>query len=73
MVLHRAFIPYDQVDLIDVLGKLSFRPMEPVEFSSMSIGICSVECAVCPPGSSKDAMPEDTTHKTILPSLRSRG
>ena len=40
--------------------------MSQVDVSSSSQGILNLECAVRPPGRSKEATPEDATVKTIL-------
>ena len=41
-----------------------------MEVSCKVIGMEKVEWAVRPPGRRREAMPEDATHKTILPSAR---
>ncbi|CAK9276115.1 unnamed protein product [Sphagnum jensenii] len=43
-----------------------------VDSSCRSIGILNLEWAVLPPGSNKDAIPDEATASTILPCLHRR-
>jgi hypothetical protein len=50
------------------ISSASFEPLliSHIDVSSSSQGILNLECAVRPPGRSREATPEDATVKTIL-------
>ena len=53
-------------------ARMLFFGMQQTDTSdNVSIGILNMECAVCPPGSSRVAMPEDAVQRMIAPSLQS--
>ena len=48
-----------------------FFAIQQTDSNDRSIGILNIECAICPPGSSRAAMLEEAVQRTMVPSLRS--